>query len=353
MDLTPVTYEEEESGVIFVDEARRGAVGVHTAKVERAPLVREIRAVGRIAYDESRLEDVTLKLSGFVAKLHVTTTGQQVKRGQILFTLYSPELYAAQQEYLLARQRSGSVASGLGDDYLARAAEKKLQLWGLSRAQLNAIVRLGEPIEEVPFHAPTSGYVIEKNVVEGAAVQAGDRLYRIAALDRVWVEASVYEADLPQIRKDQSATIALTYLPARTFEGKVDHIYPYLDPTSRTGRVRIELRNPSLELKPDMFATVTFRIDLGARLQVPIAAVVYTGPRRLVFVDIGDGRLGPREVTLGARTDDRVEVVAGLQEGERIVVSGNFLVAAESRIRSAAKFWSDERAGVPHPGEGP
>ncbi len=354
MDLTPVNYDEEESGVIFVDEARRAQVGIRTSQVVRAPMVRAIRAVGRITYDESRLEDVTLKLSGFIAKLHVTSTGQPVKRGQILFTLYSPELYAAQQEYLLASRRHGAAggADPGGADYLARASEKKLRLWGLTSGQLAAIAKRGEPLEEVPFYAPAAGFVIEKNVVEGAAVMAGDRLFRIAALDRVWVEASVYEADLASIRAGQPASIALSYLAGRAFEGKVAYVYPYLDPATRTGRVRIELPNTGLELKPDMYATVTFHLDLGPRLQAPIAAVVYTGPRRLVFVDLGEGRLRPQEVTLGARADDLVEVVSGLQEGQRVVTSGNFLVAAESRIRSSAKFWQEERAGGATPADG-
>ena len=344
MDLSPVTYDEEESGVIFVDEARRGEVGVRTTKVVRAPMTRSIRAVGRVAYDERTLEDVTLKLAGFVSKLHVGETGQFVKRGQPLFTLYSPELFAAQQEYLLARESHTGDGSGRGD-YLVRAAEKKLELWGLSRAQIAAIAKRGKPLEDVPFYAPASGYVIEKNVVEGAAVAVGERLFRIAALDRVWVEADVYEADLALIEKGQRAVVTLSYLPGKTYEGKVAYVYPYLDPATRTGKVRIELPNTGLELKPNMYATVAFQIELGPRVQIPISSVVYTGPRRLVFVDIGEGRLRPQEVTLGVRNEETVEVVRGLREGQAVVSAGNFLIAAESRIRSSSKFWTEERAG--------
>jgi Cu(I)/Ag(I) efflux system membrane fusion protein len=147
------------------------------------------------------------------------------------------------------------------------------------------------------------------------------------------------------VKAGQPATVELSYLPGSSFEGKVAYVYPYLDPAARTGKIRVELPNAARELKPDMYATVSLEIDLGARLQIPIDAVVYTGPRRLVFVDLGEGRLRPQEVTLGARTDDRVEVLSGLTEGQLLVTSGNFLVAAESRIRSAAKFWSEERAG--------
>lgn len=347
MTLTPVTFDEVETGVVRVDETRRAEVGIRTGKVERAPMQRTLRAVGRIAYDETRLRDVTLKLGGWITKLHVAQTGQPVRRGQLLFTLYSPELFAAQQEYLLARGRLADPAATAASrsDMLIKAAEKKLTLWGLTPAQIAKIADKGEPLEDVPFYAPASGYVIEKNVVEGASVMAGERLFRIAALDKVWVEADVFEGDLPSVKVGQSAKVELSYLPGASFDGKVAYVYPYLDPATRTGKVRIELPNAGRELKPDMYATVSFAFDLGARLQIPVDAVVYTGPRRLVFVDLGEGRLRPQEVTLGARTDDKVEVVRGLAEGDVIITSGNFLVAAESRIRSAAKFWSDERAG--------
>lgn len=336
MALSPVTFDELESGVVMVDESRRKEIGIRTGKVARAPMKRTLRAVGRVAYDETRLRDVTLKLGGWITKLQVTQTGQPVRKGQLLFRLYSPELFAAQQEYLLARGRHAA---------LERAAAKKLELWGLTAAQIAQIAEKGEPLEDVPFYAPAGGYVIEKNVVEGAAVQAGERLFRIAALDKVWVEAELFEADLPSVTRGQAATVELSYLPGTTFEGKVAYVYPYLDPVARTGKVRIELPNDGRELKPDMYASVSFAIDLGTRLQLPIDAVVYTGTRRLVFVDLGEGRLRPQEVTLGARTDDQVEVLAGLADGQTVVTSGNFLVAAESRIRSAAKLWTEERAG--------
>ncbi len=346
MDLTPVTFDQVESGVIFIDEARRGAVGIRTGSVVRAPLTRTLRAIGRVAYDESRLRDVTLKVDGWITRLHVNKTGQPVKQGQLLFTLYSPALFAAQQEYLLARASQVTGGAGARGEALVRAAGKKLRLWGLSQAQLDAIGARGEPLEDLPFYAPASGYVIEKDVVEGAMVTAGARLFRIAALDKVWIEAEVYEADLPQITVGQRATIALGSLPDRELAGTVAYIYPYLDAGTRTARLRIELPNPGLDLKPDMYATVSLPLDLGPRLQVPVDAVVYTGPRRLVFVDLGGGRLRPQEVTLGVRTDDAVEILSGLQEGATVVTSGNFLVAAESRIRSAAKFWTEERAGA-------
>lgn len=344
MNLTPVMRGQQHAGVIHIDEARRSLLGIRTTGVVRAPIDLEIAAKGRLAIDETRLHEVTLRVGGYVSDLRVNATGQSVHQGDTLFTLYSPELYAAEQEYLIARQ-SRDLLHGAGDsthgDVLSHAAETKLRLWSFGDELLRAIAASNAPIERVPFRSPASGVVIENNVIDGAAVTPGQRLFRIADLEQIWVEADVYEADLPRIARGMAAAITLSYLPGKTFDGKVAFIYPYLDPASRTGRIRIALPNRGLELKPDMFATVTFRIPLGPRLVVPTSAVVYTGPRRLVFVDAGNGALRPQEVTIGARTGDRVELVTGVNEGDVVVSSGNFLVAAESRVRSASSFWED------------
>jgi multidrug efflux pump subunit AcrA (membrane-fusion protein) len=332
---------DEQAGVVRVDPARQKAIGIRTETVVAAPLALEIRAVGKLTYDETRLSDVVLKVSGYVSNLRVTAMGQSVKKGDTLFLLYSPELFAAQQDYLLARSsRDALGGAGRGDD-LVRAAETKLSLLGLVPSQIEAIAKTGKPIEKLAFTAPASGSVIEKNVVEGASIKAGDRVLRLAALDKVWVEADVFEADLARIAKDQPATIALSYIADRTFEGKVTFVYPYLDPSARTGRVRIELPNAGLELKPDMYANVTFHVALGNRLQIPTSAIMFTGPRRVVIVDLGGGRLAPREVKLGAQSGDRSEVMSGVTEGEAVVTAGNFLIAAESRIRSSGTFWKE------------
>lgn len=342
MDLTPVTKQELESGVILIDSARRQRIGVRTEEVKVAPMDLSVRALGRVTYDETALVDVTLKLGGYIHSLSVDETGQPVRKGQVLFTLYSPELYAAQQEYLLAlRSQEAAKESGAPErmDSLVRASRKRLELWGLTEGQLEAIAKRGEPVENLPFLAPASGYVLEKNVVEGAAVKAGERLYRIAPLEKVWVEAEVYESDLPRVRVGQEVEVTLPYQPGRKYTGKVGYLYPALQASTRTGRIRVELRNPELELKPDMYAEVKLKVEGGPRLQVPESAVLYTGPRRLVFVDLGEGRLRPQEVKLGLRAGDAYEVLEGLKEGDVVVTSGNFLVAAESRIRSAAEHW--------------
>lgn len=334
MDLVPVTREEVQEGVLFVDEGRRQRIGVKIAPVTVAPMDLDIRALGRVTYDEKALVDVTLKLDGYIHDLKVNATGEPLKKGQVLFTLYSPELYAAQQEYLLA-QNSHSEANAS----LLSAAKKRLELWGLQSWQIEEVAKRGEPIENMAFLSPASGFVLEKNVVEGAAVKAGERLFRIVPLQKVWVEADVYEHDLPEVKLGHRVEITMPYMPGRKYQGRVSYIYPTLDGRTRTGKVRIELPNEGLELKPDMYANVEFKLARGERLQVPESAVIYTGPRTLVFLDLGEGRLKPQEVKLGAQGDGSFEVLSGLEEGDRVVTSGNFLIAAESRIRSAADYW--------------
>ena len=344
MDLTPVTEEDLSSGTIVVDEVRRQQIGVTTAAVERRKISRRIRAVGQVTVDETRLADVNLRMSGWVHRLDVEETGQQVKKGQTLFTLYSPELYAAQREYLSALKRTGETGSSAINE-LARASEQRLRLLGLSGKQIRELARRGEAWENVPVVSPSSGFVIDKDIVEGGRIEAGTRVYRIADLSHLWVDAEVYESDLAQVTLGQPARVELTYLPGRKFEGRVDYIYPTLSGTTRTARVRVALNNPDLALKPDMYANVDLEVDLGERLVIEDSAVIYTGPRRLVFVDLGEGRLRPQEVEVGVQAGGYVEVTRGLQLGDVVVTSGNFLIAAESRIRSATGYWGGGHGG--------
>jgi Cu(I)/Ag(I) efflux system membrane fusion protein len=311
-------------------------IGVRTSQVLEANMLQSLRAVGRLAYDESTLSDVSMKVRGWIVKLHVSNTGQRVQKGQTLFTLYSPELYNAQQDFLLAN-RGTSV--GPGAHGLAQAARQRLRLLDFSESQIAELTQRGEPIENVTFTARESGFVIEKDVVEGAAVEPGMRLFRIASLDKIWIEADVYEADFAHVRAGQKANVTLDYLPGKNYEARVAYVYPYLNSETRTGRVRLELVNRKLELRPGMYANVQLDSDLGPRLQVPTPAIVYTGPRRLVFVDLGEGRFRPQEVTIGAQASGMSEVLSGLQAGDKVAVSGVFLIAAEARISSAAQYW--------------
>jgi Cu(I)/Ag(I) efflux system membrane fusion protein len=344
MDLTPVSNTQQTQGVVILDDTRRQRIGVRTELVIEAPMQRTFRAAGRVTYDESALADVSSRVRGWITELLVNETGQRVRRGEPLFRIYSPDLYSAEQDFLLATRggAAGGGASGAAPnrmDPLQRAARQRLRLLGVTDAQIDELARRGVPSESVVFPSPVTGFVIEKEVVQGAAVEVGVRLYRIATLDDVWVEADVYEADLGHVRVGQPASVTLDYLPGRQYSANVAFIQPALDPVARTGRVRLVLRNPKLELRPGMYATVNLASDVGPRVQVPASAVVYTGPRRLIFVDLGEGRFRPQEVQLGAEANGMYEVLSGLAPGDRVATSGVFLIAAEARITTAAKYW--------------
>jgi Cu(I)/Ag(I) efflux system membrane fusion protein len=302
MDLVAVSRGEVASGVVIVDEARRQLIGVKTTTAQRRPLAGSVRAVGRVVFDETRLTDVSVKYRGWIGQLHVDRPGQSVRRGQTLFTLYSPELYAAQQEYLTAvasQRAAGVTAAPERADYLVRASRERLRLWDLTPAQIDRLAETGEPVERIPIASPASGYVVEKNVVEGSAVEPGMKLFRLAGLDRVWVEAEVYESELAAVTVGQPAVVSFPNLPGLRATGTVAFVYPYLDGAARTGKVRVELANPGLELKPEMYANVELTRDLGDRLVVPGSAVLHGGTRSFVFVDLGEGRLKPQRVELG------------------------------------------------------
>ncbi len=345
MALIPVPRDPQEQGTVTIDEGRRQLIGVRTERVVLAPMRTTFSAVGRVTYDESTLSDVSLKVRGWITKLYVSETGQRVSKGQPLFAVYSPELFNAEQDFLLGQQGAAPLepgdpsSAGRSAALLARASRQRLHLLGLSEAQLDSIAQSGKAAEDITFASPASGFVIEKDVVEGASIEAGMRLFRIAALDKVWIDADVYESDLARVRVGQRATVTLDYLPGRVAEAKVGYVYPYLDPVARTGRVRLELANKDLELRPGMYASVALSADVGARVQVPAAAVVYTGPRRLVFVDLGEGRFRPTEVKLGAESGGNFEVLSGVAPGDEVATSGVFLIAAEARIATAARYW--------------
>jgi Cu(I)/Ag(I) efflux system membrane fusion protein len=331
MDLVPVTKAEAKSGAVRVDPQRLQKIGVRFAEVERAPLVRTIRALGRVTWDETKLVDVAPKTRGFVRDLRADALGARVAKGDILFSVYSPELYAAQTEYLQALRSS--------NEPLRIAARARLRLWDLADRDIAALEERGTPLEALPVRSPTHGVLVEKNVVDGAAFEPGTRLFRIAPLDRVWVEAEVYASDLPLVSTGQKATISAPYLPGRTLEARVAYVLPSLASETRTARVRLEVGNGDLALRPEMFVDVALHADLGLRVVVPASAVIVAGERRIVFVDRGEGRLEPRKVTTGAASEDKIEILDGLAPGERVVASGNFLIAAESRIQSALEQW--------------
>jgi membrane fusion protein, copper/silver efflux system len=352
MDLVPVFRRELASGEIVLDASRRQQIGVTTARAELRTLAVPVRAVGKVTYDETRLTDVTLKVGGWIDELNADRLGQLVHQGEPLLTLYSPELFEAQQEFLEAFQKqrmARMVGSSESTQFLAEVRRQRLRLSDLSPDQIKEMEARRAPLERVEILSPASGHVIEEDVVAGAAVEPGMRLLRIASLDRVWVEAEVYESELALLAVGAPATVTLPYLPGRKFTGRIAFVYPWLDDATRTGRVRIELGNPGLALKPEMYAEVLFERALGKRLAVPEEAILYAGDRRYVFLDLGDGRLRPKAVNLGLWAGEWVEILDGLKAGDMVVTSGNFLIAAEARLKLALDHWApeeDEAEGV-------
>lgn len=337
MDLISVTWGELETGVIIVDAQRRQLIGVKTDFAAVRPIGSEVRAAGRIAYDETRVADVTLRLDAWIGTLNADFTGMRVEKGEALATFYNPELWSLQREYLDAIARAqGDNASAKG---LVSAAEARLKVWGIEDAQLTAIRERGAAIEYLTVHAPISGTIIEKHVVEGSAVEAGAPLYRIADLSVVWIEADVFEDDIARIQPGQRARFAVQGLPDQAFEATVSYLYPYVDPVTRTGRVRFEAANPDGLLRPDLYVSAVVEIPLSERLVVPVGAVIFAGASHVVFVDLGEGRLEPRRVKIGAQTPDYVEILEGVAEGEEVVTSANFLIAAESKLKSGLEKW--------------
>jgi Cu(I)/Ag(I) efflux system membrane fusion protein len=319
---------------ISVDPGRLQTIGVRTTSVKRTEVGMGIRTLGRVVYDETQLADVSPKIRGWIETLEADAVGLKVNKGEVLFTVYSPELYAAQEELLQALRSRGTLS-----DSLVRAAENRLRLWGVSRSDIDRIEKRGEPLEALPVRAPTSGYLIEKNVVEGSSIVPGQRLMRIAPLDRVWIEVDLYEEDLRLVRVGQSAEVTLSHLPGRAYVGKVTFLYPFLAGETRTARARIELDNPDLVLRPDMFANVELRSAAREALVVPESAVLYAGDRQFVFLALGGGHFRPQAVEVGVRKGDQIEIVSGLQGDEEVVSSGTFLIASESRLRAALDQW--------------
>jgi len=338
---------------VTLTAAQERALGVAYTQVSRSPLETTVRTVGRIEASEERLAVVTPKIDGFVERLHVNTTGEAVRRGQALLTLYSPQLVAAQEELLTALRLSDRLDAEFGPardnaDRMVEATRQRLAWWDISDSQVERLVSSGEATKTLTLVSPVSGVVLEKLVVEGQRVRAGEQLYRIADLSEVWVEGDVFEQDIRFVTEGSVAHIEVAAYPGRHFMGTVSFIYPIVDRGSRTNRVRVTLSNPGLDLKPGMFATIYFdvRIDDDA-VVVPMEAVIVTGERNLVFVREPNGTLRPQEVVLGPSAGDRVEILEGLVPGEEIVASANFLVDAESRLAATG----GGMPGMQHGGE--
>jgi Cu(I)/Ag(I) efflux system membrane fusion protein/cobalt-zinc-cadmium efflux system membrane fusion protein len=348
MDLVPACPGEEggaASGGIRIDPAIVQSIGVRTTAVEQRSLARKLRTVGRVDYDERRVAHVHTKVQGWVEKLHVEYEGQLVEHGQPLLEIYSPELVSTQEELLLAARYRTSTGQSTFEDVaeggraLFQATRRRLELWDISERDIQRLLDTGEVRKNLTLYAPTSGVVTHLMVRKGMEVSPGTNLYTIADLSRVWLYADVYEYELPWVSVGQRGAVDLSYLPGKIFEGEVTYVYPFLDPKTRTARVRLELPNPDLILKPDMFANVTIETEARPRaLVVPEAAVIRSGRRSLAIVALGEGRFEPREVELGLDSGDGwLEVTNGLRSGEQVVTSGQFLIDSESKLQEAVQ----------------
>ena len=341
--ITTATTDDmpAHSAAITISPQKQRLIGVKTEPAEVREMIHSIRTVGHVEVDERRIIHVHTKLEGWVQKLYVKFTGEQVQRGQKLFEIYSPELVATQKEYLLALE----AVHELGNVEFPEIAEnarsllevtrQRLVLWDIVQDSIEHLKRTRKVLRTLPLHASGSGYVLAMDVREGMHVTPSMKLYTLADLSNVWVLAAVYESEIPLIHLGQEATLTLSYFPGQTFTGKVTHIYPVLEAVTRTVKVRFEIPNPEWKIKPGMFANVDFKIFHGERLIVPSTAVLDSGTEQLVFVDQGQGRFEPRKVKVGSRTKETYEILKGVDPGEMVVTQGNFLIDSESNLKAA------------------
>ena len=326
---------------VSLSAAAAERIGITYASVTAGALSREVRTVGQVTFDETRVRAFAPKIDGWVERLHVDATGQYVAEGAPLMSVYSPMLVSAQEELLLAKRLSADVAGGTPEATrsaadLAESARRRFAYWDIPASDVAEIERSGSVRRTLTLRSPASGFVVEKSVVEGQRIMAGEALYRIADLRVVWLEGEVFEQDLSAVTLDRPVSATFEAFPGQEWTGRISYVYPTLNPETRTARVRVELPNSGLRLKPGMYATFRFTaLGREATLSVPRSAVLTTGERSIVFVRLADGTLEPREVRIGIATSDRIEVLDGLVQGETVVASATFLIDAESNLGSA------------------
>ena len=334
MDLTPMRDgSDNDADAAVISSGVIQQMGVRTAPVKRSTVFKHIRTLGEVEVGEDEVSVVNLRFSGWVEKIHVDRTGDQVERGQALFDIYSPELVSSAEEYLLAIRTHGA------DSPLAASSRRRLERWDVASWDIDRIAKQGSVPRTITIRAPAGGYVLHKSVVEGARVQAGHDLYRIGNLQRIWVTAEVYENDAPWVVEGQAAQMELSNSPGDTVDGHVSYVYPTMNQVSRTLPVRLEFDNPGVRLKPGMFATVYIQYRRkDDTIAVPTEAILHSGRRQIVFIAEGQGRFSAREVTTGLVGDHRLtEVLTGLDEGDVVVVSGQFLIDSESNLHEAIR----------------
>jgi RND family efflux transporter MFP subunit len=360
MDYIPVYEGEDDDAAgpasanqIKISTDKIQKLGVKTEAASLKSLGKVVRAAGRIEPDERRVHVIAPKFEGYVERLHVSATGQPVAKGQALFEVYSPDLVSAQREYAIAAQgvrelgAAGAEAQS-GMRQLADASLTRLRNWDISDEQIKALSKAGETRRTLTFRSPAAGIVTDKKALQGMRFMPGEALYQITDLSSVWVLADVPEQDIALLKPGAKARVTLDAYPGKVFAGSIGYVYPTLKSETRTAQVRIELANPGLLLKPGMFAQVELAVPARDKaVTVPLSAVIDSGTRRIVLVQAGAGRFEPREVRTGARSDDDIEVLDGVRDGELVVVSANFLIDAESNLKAAVAGFGSGHAQAP------
>lgn len=342
LPLTPVQLSPQ----------RLQAIGVKTAVVEIRDVSNELRVPGTVDMNQRQLAYVQTRFPGWIQKVFANATYQYVRKGQPLFTIYSPELVSTEQEYLLAKQNQQSFASDAHgtavheSDWLLQAAAERLRQFGVSEGEIARLERTSVVQHDVTIESPASGYVTEFNALPNQYVQAETKLYTLADLATVWVQAMVFQTDIGGLKRGTPATVTVDAYPGRTFRGRIDQVLPQVDMTTRTVPVRFVFENPGVALKPGMYVNVSMAIPLGRQVVIPASAVLQSGARQIAFIDHGDGYLEPREIEVGPRLDDHAVVRRGLNPGERIVSSANFLLDSESQLQAALGSFAPPAAGA-------
>jgi Cu(I)/Ag(I) efflux system membrane fusion protein/cobalt-zinc-cadmium efflux system membrane fusion protein len=327
---------------IELSPERMQSIGVKTGTVEYQTLSDEIRSAGTVAIDDTRVSYVQIRFPGYIRQVYANATYLFVHKGQPLFTVYSPDLVQTQKELLLAQQNQSALAgSGVngvtsGATSLVRAAEERLRQWNISDAEIEKLHKTGKPATEIAIPSPASGYITERNAIPNLYADPSTRLYTIADLSRVWIEAQVFQDDIGRVRPGERADVTMDAYPGTVLHGSVGSILPQVDAATRTVKVRIAVANPGLRLKPGMYVNVSLQSNLGKQLAVPSSAIFESGLRHIAFLDHGNGNLEPKEVQLGAHVGDSVIVTGGLQLHQRIVTSANFLIDSESQLQASA-----------------
>jgi len=334
---------------ISLSADKRQMIGLALSKVEKRELTNTVRTTAVVMHDETRYARIAPRFGGWVRKLHVNFTGAPVEIGQPLFTVYSPELFSTENEYLIAwrglQQLKADVSAEprTGATNLLGSVRRRLELWEIGDGEIRALEQRGTASDEMPFRSPIAGHVVAKMAVEGKSFMAGESLYDVADLSHLWLDAWVFESDLPLMKLGLQATVTFPYLGNKTLTAPITFLYPHIDPQTRRGRVRLELDNPEHLLRPDMWASVTIQIPLGEKVLIPASAVIDTGQRCVAFVDGEDKHLQPRELKVGFKTDDYYEVLEGVKEGEKVVTRALFLVDSESQLKAAIAGMTGEQ----------